>query len=55
MYYMEFGLQFEHELISRLDALVEGGKGDEQYKELFHEMLVDECQQKPLIVSLFPA
>jgi hypothetical protein len=30
--------QFEHELISRLDALIGDGKGDEQYKELFYEM-----------------
>ena len=26
------------EIISQLDVLVEGGKGDEQYKELFQEM-----------------
>ena len=28
----------ESEMIGKLDVLVEGGKGDTQYKELFYEM-----------------
>ena len=30
---------FERELITQLDKLVEGGKGDEEYKELLHQIL----------------
>ncbi len=30
--------QFKHEIITQLDALVEGGRGDEQYKQLFFTM-----------------
>lgn len=32
-------ISFESEMISKLDVLVEGGKGDTQYKELFYEIL----------------
>ena len=30
--------QVESEIISKLDVLVEGGKGDAQYKDLFYKM-----------------
>lgn len=33
-----FHLQFENELITRLDQEVEGGRGDEQYKVLLEKM-----------------
>ena len=33
-----FVKQVESEIISKLDVLVEGGKGDTQYKELFYKM-----------------
>ena len=29
---------FENELITQLDALVEGGRGDEAYRDLFYSM-----------------
>ena len=29
---------FENEIITQLDALIEGGRGDEQYKDLFYTM-----------------
>ena len=29
--------QFENEMITKLDMLIEGGRGDEQYMELFRE------------------
>lgn len=38
----------ESEIISKLDVLVEGGKGDAQYKELFYKILLDlftNCQE----------
>ncbi|XP_056005673.1 dedicator of cytokinesis protein 1-like isoform X3 [Ostrea edulis] len=35
--------QVEHELIMCLDALVEGGQGDEEYKDLFCETLYKLC------------
>ncbi|KAK3095553.1 hypothetical protein FSP39_016043 [Pinctada imbricata] len=34
---------FSDELIMKLDALVEGGYGDEQYKELIHDILYRLC------------
>ena len=30
--------QVENEMINQLDVLVEGGRGDEQYMELFRDM-----------------
>ncbi len=30
--------QFEHEIITKLDSLVEEGKGDEHYKDLFYTL-----------------
>lgn len=35
---LSFVKQVESEIISKLDVLVEGGKGDTQYKELFYKM-----------------
>ena len=31
-------LQFEDEMLRKLDSEVEGGRGDEQYKQLFESM-----------------
>lgn len=31
-------LQFEDEILRKLDSEVEGGRGDEQYKQLFESM-----------------
>ena len=42
--------QVEHELIMCLDALVEGGLGDEEYKDLMCEMYADSSW--PLILSV---
>ncbi|XP_071494855.1 dedicator of cytokinesis protein 1-like [Diadema antillarum] len=36
---------FEREIIGQLDALVEGGRGDEQFKDIFKEILVDFCEK----------
>ena len=38
-FYHDFVLfQFENELITQLDKLIEQGRGDVQYKELFYSM-----------------
>lgn len=34
---------FENEMIVKLDALFEGGKGDIDYKNLFHDLMMDLC------------
>jgi hypothetical protein len=31
-------------MIAKLDILVEGGRGDEQYKELFGEIMLERCE-----------
>ncbi|XP_034240436.1 dedicator of cytokinesis protein 1 isoform X3 [Thrips palmi] len=36
--------EFENEMIAKLDTLVEGGRGDEHYKELFHSSMMHLCQ-----------
>ncbi|KAK9873197.1 hypothetical protein WA026_021430 [Henosepilachna vigintioctopunctata] len=36
---------FENEMIAKLDTLVEGGRGDEEYKNMFHHILKDLCSQ----------
>ncbi|XP_008197863.2 dedicator of cytokinesis protein 1 isoform X2 [Tribolium castaneum] len=36
---------FENEMIAKLDILVEGGKGDENYKDLFHDIMMEHCSQ----------
>ncbi|XP_017782334.1 PREDICTED: dedicator of cytokinesis protein 1 isoform X3 [Nicrophorus vespilloides] len=37
--------EFENEIIAKLDALFEGGRGDENYKLLFQEIMYDHCSQ----------
>ncbi|XP_050543349.1 dedicator of cytokinesis protein 1 isoform X2 [Daktulosphaira vitifoliae] len=36
--------EFENEMIAKLDYLVEGGKGDEQFKELFKSIMLMQCE-----------
>ncbi|KAJ8938703.1 hypothetical protein NQ318_007991 [Aromia moschata] len=36
---------FENEMIVKLDALFEGGKGDVEYKSLFHDIMIELCAQ----------
>ncbi|PSN51994.1 Dedicator of cytokinesis protein 1 [Blattella germanica] len=36
--------EFENEMIAKLDILVEGGRGDEHYKEIFGEIMLDRCE-----------
>lgn len=36
---------FENEMIAKLDVLVEGGKGDAEYKSLFHDIMIEYCSQ----------
>ncbi|XP_026809422.1 dedicator of cytokinesis protein 1 isoform X2 [Rhopalosiphum maidis] len=36
--------EFENEMIAKLDHLVEGGKGDEQFKELFESIMLRKCE-----------
>uniref|UniRef100_A0A0A9Z7E6 Dedicator of cytokinesis protein 1 n=1 Tax=Lygus hesperus TaxID=30085 RepID=A0A0A9Z7E6_LYGHE len=36
--------EFENEMISKLDNLVEGGRGDVHYKELFQKLVSGECE-----------
>ncbi|KAI4876095.1 hypothetical protein NFI96_024678, partial [Prochilodus magdalenae] len=36
---------FEHELITKLDQEVEGGRGDEQYKVLLEKTLLEHCRR----------
>ncbi|XP_072385409.1 dedicator of cytokinesis protein 2 isoform X1 [Diabrotica undecimpunctata] len=36
---------FENEMIVKLDALFEGGKGDHEYKKMFHDIMVDLCSK----------
>jgi len=31
-------------MIAKLDILVEGGRGDEQYKELFGDIMLERCE-----------
>ncbi|NXF84449.1 DOCK2 protein, partial [Sclerurus mexicanus] len=39
--------RFEDEILRRLDSEVEGGRGDEQYKQLFKTILLSCCQSHP--------
>ncbi|NXF13127.1 DOCK2 protein, partial [Smithornis capensis] len=39
--------RFEDEILRRLDSEVEGGRGDEQYKQLFESILLSCCQSHP--------
>lgn len=36
---------FENEMIVKLDALFEGGKGDEEYRKMFHDTMIELCAQ----------
>lgn len=38
-------IDFENEMIVKLDALFEGGKGDEQYREMFNDIMMNLCAQ----------
>ncbi|GFR93576.1 dedicator of cytokinesis protein 5 [Elysia marginata] len=38
---------FENEMITKLDMLIEGGRGDEQYMELFTEIMEHLCEGNP--------
>ncbi|XP_025835960.1 dedicator of cytokinesis protein 1 [Agrilus planipennis] len=38
-------LDFENEMVAKLDTLVEGGRGDEQFKDLFHDIMMSLCSQ----------
>lgn len=31
-------------MIAKLDSMVEGGRGDEQYKNLFHSIMMNLCE-----------
>ncbi|GLG95600.1 uncharacterized protein GBIM_02534 [Gryllus bimaculatus] len=36
--------EFENEMIAKLDILVEGGRGDEHYKDMFYEIMNQLCE-----------
>lgn len=36
---------FEKKMIEQLDILVEAGRADEEYKELFHDIMMDACKK----------
>lgn len=36
---------FENEMIAKLDILIEGGRGDEDYKNMFHDIMIELCSQ----------
>lgn len=36
--------EFENEMIAKLDILVEGGRGDEHYKDMFYELMSQLCE-----------
>nr|CAD7394077.1 unnamed protein product [Timema cristinae] len=37
--------RFENEMVAKLDILVEGGRGDELYKDLFCEIMMNLCEK----------
>uniref|UniRef100_A0A8C8E9D6 Dedicator of cytokinesis 2 n=1 Tax=Otus sunia TaxID=257818 RepID=A0A8C8E9D6_9STRI len=41
------GHRFEDEILRKLDSEVEGGRGDEQYKQLFESILLSCCRRHP--------
>uniref|UniRef100_H9H1K8 Uncharacterized protein n=1 Tax=Meleagris gallopavo TaxID=9103 RepID=H9H1K8_MELGA len=43
----EYQLTFEDEILRKLDSEVEGGRGDEQYKQLFESILLSCCRAHP--------
>ncbi|KAM9027371.1 dedicator of cytokinesis protein 2-like isoform 3-T3 [Ara ararauna] len=44
--------RFEDEILRQLDTEVEGGRGDEQYKQLFESILLSCCQGHPELAEL---
>ncbi|NXQ26470.1 DOCK5 protein, partial [Alaudala cheleensis] len=46
-----FPVQFENELITRLDQEVEGGRGDEQYKVLLEKLLLEHCRKHKYLAA----
>lgn len=40
---------FENEMVSKLDTLIEGGCGDEKYKDLFYEIMSNLCSNHTTI------
>lgn len=40
---------FENEMIVKLDALFEGGKGDQEYKEMFHDTMKELCSKHTIM------
>ncbi|XP_069061938.1 dedicator of cytokinesis protein 2-like [Pleurodeles waltl] len=42
---------FEEEIIKKLDSEVEGGRGDEQYKQLFEMILLSCCKKHPQLAK----
>ncbi|XP_055899924.1 dedicator of cytokinesis protein 1-like isoform X3 [Biomphalaria glabrata] len=41
--------EFENEIITKLDTLIEGGRGDEQYKDLFTEIMYHLCENNQIL------
>lgn len=40
---------FEKEMIEKLDILVEGGRGDHEYKDLFNEIMIKLCREHNML------
>lgn len=36
-------------MIAKLDIMVEGGSGDEQYKNLFHSIMMNFCEKHAIM------
>uniref|UniRef100_A0A8C4V3W1 Dedicator of cytokinesis 2 n=1 Tax=Falco tinnunculus TaxID=100819 RepID=A0A8C4V3W1_FALTI len=43
--------RFEDEILRKLDSEVEGGRGDEQYKQLFESILLSCCRRHPKLAK----
>ncbi|XP_031633258.1 dedicator of cytokinesis protein 1 isoform X3 [Contarinia nasturtii] len=43
--------EFEKEMIEKLDLIVEGGRGDQEYKELFYEIMMKLCKEHNTLCS----
>ncbi|CAN8023877.1 unnamed protein product, partial [Ixodes persulcatus] len=41
---IDFFREFENEMITKLDVLVEGGRGDQQYQDFLQQILYDLCE-----------
>ncbi|XP_071445315.1 dedicator of cytokinesis protein 1 isoform X2 [Hetaerina americana] len=44
--------EFENEMIAKLDILVEGGRGDEHYKDLFYSIMYTHCDSHATMKDL---